>query len=400
MEPGQAVAPEQPLRIAVAVGEPSGDLLASGLVARLRACLPHATFAGIAGPRTEQAGVETWFDMRALSVMGLAEVLRHLPRLLRLRRAFLRRLASWQPHVYIGVDAPDFNLAVERRMKERGTLSVHYVSPSIWAWRAKRARHIGACVHKVFCLFPMEPPLYARYGVPAEFVGHPLADAFPERPEASAYRRQLGLEERPTLALLPGSRVHEVQRLGAAFLDAAARLRQTIPQLQVVAPMANDACREVFTQQWQASGGNGYVHLLDGQSHTALMASDVTIVASGTASLEAMLAKRPMVVGYRISPLTYGALRLFRVLRTRQYALPNILAGEPLVAELMQHDCTGERLAQEALPLFQDSARAQALRDRFLELHRDLRHDANDSVARSLGSLLNEHAQHPPGRRG
>src|SRR5690606_21893777 len=286
-------------RVALVAGEASGDLLGAGLVQELRERWPDAEFAGVGGPQMRQAGMDTWHDAGELAVMGLSEVLRHLPRLLRLRSGLRRRLLEWQPDVMVGIDAPDFNLGLERWLKQRGVRTVHYVSPSVWAWREKRAQQIGKSADMVLCLFPMEPAIYARHGVDARFVGHPLADDMPMRPDRARARARLGLmADAPVLAVLPGSRLGEIARLGADFLQAAGLVAEELPGVQVVIPAANTDCRAAIEQLLQSHPLPG-ARVIDGQARHAMVASDVVLLASGTATLEAMLAKRPMVVGYR-----------------------------------------------------------------------------------------------------
>jgi len=385
--------PESRIRIALVAGEASGDLLGAGLIGELRKRFPDAEFAGIGGEAMRAAGMETWFDAGELAVMGLAEVLRHLPRLLRLRRALRSRLMAWQPEVYIGIDAPDFNLGVEQWLKQRGIRTVHYVSPSVWAWREKRAEKIGRSADRVLCLFPMEPPIYARHGVDARFVGHPLADEMPLEPDRAAAHRTLGLDpQQPLLALLPGSRVGEIERLGADFLAAAARVLSAEPRLQVVAPMANARARAVFEAVLAAHPDAATLapalRVIDGDARTLMIASDVILLASGTATLEAMLAKRPMVVAYKVAPLTYWLVKGLGLLKVDSVALPNVLAGERLVPELMQHDCTPEKLAEATLAWLRDPAATAALQPRFRELHLQLRRDASAQAADAVAELL------------
>ena len=379
------------MRIALVAGEASGDLLGAGLVEQLRRRWPNAHFVGIGGDAMRAAGTETWFDASELAVMGLSEVLRHLPRLLLLRRELRQRLLDWQPDVFIGIDAPDFNLGVERWLKQRrGTnglpRTVHYVSPSVWAWREKRAEKIGLSADRVLCLFPMEPPIYQRHGVDARFVGHPLADAMPLEPDRAAAREELRLDPaRPLLAVLPGSRVGEIERLADDFLAAAARVLAAEPALQVVAPMANRHARAAFERVLgnhpDAATLQPALHVIDGNARTLMIASDVILLASGTATLEAMLAKRPMVVGYRVSGLTYRMVKGLGMLKVDHYALPNVLAGEPLVPELMQHDCTPDRLAEAVLRWLRDPVAVARLVPRFLALHQALRQDASVQAA-------------------
>lgn len=377
-----ADAPRRPLRIALVAGEDSGDLLGADLARALATRRPGVELAGIAGPRMAAAGVEAWWPSSDLAVMGLVEVLRHLPRLLRLRRALVERVAAWRPDVYVGIDAPDFNLGVERRLKTFGIGTVHYVSPSVWAWRESRAARIGASADRVLCLFPMEPPIYARHGVDARFVGHPLADAFPMEPDRLAARAALGLPaDGPVLAVLPGSRLGEVARLGAVFAEAVARLHRSHPGLVAIAPMANPGCARAF-----APFADG-IRLIDGRAHEAMVAADVVLLASGTAALEAMLAKRPMVVGYRIAPLTHFIVKRLGLLKTDRYALPNVLAGATVVPELMQHDCTAERLAAAVARMLDDPAASAPALSRFREIHDSLRRGASERAAEAILDL-------------
>ena len=383
-----ALAAGKKLRIAVVAGEASGDLLASGLVRELRLRFPTAEFAGVGGEHLRAAGLETWHDCSELAVMGLAEVLRHLPRLLRLRRALHRRLLQWRPDVFIGVDAPDFNLGLERRLKQAGIRTVHYVSPSVWAWREGRAAKIGRSADRVLCLFPMEPPIYERHGVDARFVGHPLADAFPLQPDRAAARERLGLPaDAPVLALLPGSRLGEIDRLFPEFIEAARRVTVQVPGLVVVVPAANPACRAAIERGLLAQP-LANVMVTDGKAHEAMVASDVVLLASGTAALEGLLAKRPMVVGYRISALTYRLVMLLGMMRVNRYSLPNVLANEPIVPELMQQDCTPENLAEAVMQWFRHPEAREALLPRYLHIHQKLRRDASSAAADAVAELL------------
>ncbi|RDS81244.1 lipid-A-disaccharide synthase [Dyella monticola] len=368
--------------IALIAGEDSGDQLGADLIVALRRHYPNARFAGIGGNRMQQHGFESWFDMRELSLFGFAEVIGHLPRLLRLRKELVARLTTAKPAVVVGIDAPDFNLGVERRLKQAGLRTVHYVSPSIWAWRENRAEKIGQSVHRVLCLFPMEPPIYARHGIDARFVGHPLADRFPLVSDRVPARRTLQLPlDAPVLALLPGSRHSELERMGAIYLDAARRVAANMPGLRIVIPAANTrALATLKSLLGRSVNDEAAPILLDGHAHEAMLAADVVMLASGTATLEAMLAKRPMVVGYRVSPLSYRIARMFKMLKTDVYALPNILAracgmgkDAMLVPELMQDDFTPEKLAHATLELFRDSERRGAVVAAFEQLHDILR---------------------------
>ena len=383
-----------PLFVLVA-GEASGDQLGAGLITALHERFPAARFAGIGGPRMAAAGMEIWHPAEKLSVLGLVEVLPHLPQLLAVRRNVYKRARQSRPAVFIGIDAPDFNLGLERKLKRAGIRTVHYVSPSVWAWKEKRAAKMGRSADRVLCLFPMEPPIYARYGVDARFVGHPLADVFALEPDQAAARRALGLPADATvLALLPGSRLGEIRRLGRDFLDAAALLKRQLPQLYIVAPMANAACRAAFEHSLGESALSPqpsalpFLHIIDGDAHQVMIAADAVLLASGTAALEAMLAKRPMVVAYRLAPLTYRIVTWLRMMRTNVYSLPNILAGKPLVPELMQDACTPAALAAALLPFLRARAMPPEMLDTFRRLHRQLLGDANRSAATAIAGLI------------
>ncbi len=404
-------------RFALVAGETSGDLLGAGLIVALRERWPHAVFAGVGGPRMQAAGLETWHAADELAVMGLAEVVKHLPRLLALRGDVRRHVLAFRPDAFIGIDAPDFNFGLERKLKAAGIRTVHYVSPSIWAWRAKRARTIGRSADLVLCLFPFEPEIYARHGVNAVFVGHPLADAFPIDPDRATARAAFGLSaDVPVLALLPGSRLDEVRRLAADFIGAVRRLQQRLPNLRVLAPMANAACRLAFEAELKKAGFgirdsgsrtaghatdaaasnagsriSNPVTLLDGQAHEAMIAADAILLASGTAALEAMLAKRPMVVAYRISSLTYRMVTGLGMLETERYSLPNVLAGRDLVPELMQDACTPEALADALLPALVQRRPPLALLAEYRHLHLELRRDASRSAASAIAELIGAH---------
>ena len=378
----------RPLRIALVAGEASGDLLGAGLVRELKKRFPDAQFAGIGGPRMLAEGFQAWHESAELAVMGLAEVLRHLPRLLRLRAGLHRRLLDWRPDVFIGIDAPDFNLGLERKLKQAGIRTVHYVSPSVWAWREGRAAKIGRSADRVLCLFPMEPPIYQRHGIDARFVGHPLAEAFEAVPDRRAARERLGLaQDIPVLAVLPGSRQGEIQRLWPTFINAARLVTLQMPGLAVAVPAADPACRAAI-EAGLAKSQLANVVLYDGQAHDVMVAADVVLLASGTAALEAMLAKRPMVVGYRISALTYRLVMALGMMRVSTYSLPNVLANEPIVPELMQHDCTPENLAESVMLWFRDEDARATLLPRYEHIHAKLRGNADAAAADAVAELL------------
>jgi len=390
-------------RIALVAGEASGDNLGAELIEQLRQQWPDAEFAGIGGPAMRKAGCDIWFDAEALAVMGLVEILRHLPRLLRLRNQFRKRVLNWQPDVFIGIDAPEFNLRVESWLKKRGICTVHYVSPSVWAWRRKRAQKMKDTADLVLCLFPMEPPIYAQYGVNAQFVGHPLADAITLENERIPARRSLGLGfTPPMLAVLPGSRMGEVSRLAPVFLQAAKQISEQISQLgpqisplYVLIPAANERCQRFIEEQIKTLNlpvnpisQSSQWHVLKGDARSAITAADVVLLASGTATLETMLIKRPMVVGYKVAELTYRIVKALGLIKIKRFALPNVLAGRDLVPEFIQHDCTAENLATAVLGHFQNLQHMQDLQADYQHLHHKLRQNASARAAWAVVELL------------
>jgi len=393
--------PHAPL-IALLAGEDSGDQLGADLIVALRQRYPQARFVGIGGARMQAQGLESWYDIRELSLFGFSEVISHLPRLLRLRKALVARLLAERPTVVIGIDAPDFNLGVEQRLKQAGLRTVHYVSPSVWAWREKRTEKIGRSADRVLCLFPMEPAIYAKHGIDARFVGHPLADRFALVSDRMGARDFLQLpQQMPILAVLPGSRLSELARMGQIFIDAATQVAAALPGMRIVIPAANPQVHARL-QAMLAKGPRDEAAplLLDGHAHEAMLAADVVLLASGTATLEAMLAKRPMVVGYRVAPLSYRIARAMKMLKTDVYSLPNILArasglgDDLLIPELMQDNCTAEKLANATLTLFRDSERRSHIVAVFEQLHQALRGGlaghAGDRAAAAIAELIDE----------
>jgi len=375
----------KPLRVGIVAGEHSGDQLGAALIAALRARVPALECFGVAGPKMIAAGCEAWAHADQLAVMGLAEVLRHLPRLLRLRRDLVRRFLAARPDIFIGVDAPEFNLGLERVLKRAGIRTVQYVSPQVWAWRQGRVRSIGAACDLVLCLLPFETDFYRAHGVRAVFVGHPLADQIPLTIEREAARRALALDPvAPLVALLPGSRIGEVSRLGRPFIAAAAYLRSARPAFEFVAPMASTAVREVFEREAAQVPGAPEIRLLDGQAQTALAAADAAIVASGTATLETLLSARPMVVAYRVSPLTAFLLRTLALVKVRYFSQPNLLAGRRLVPEFFQKQVTGEALGGALLGELENRAHLAELLEEFATQHLRLRRGGADRAAEAV----------------
>lgn len=369
------------LRIALVAGEASGDILGSGLMRALKAQHPAVEFIGVGGPLMQAEGLTSYFPMERLSVMGLVEVLGRLRELLARRKLLIKTLIEEKPDVFIGIDAPDFTLNIELKLRQAGIKTVHYVSPSVWAWRQKRVLKIREGCDLMLTLLPFEARFYEEKGVPVRFVGHTLADAVPLQADRAAARAELGLPDGPLVALMPGSRGGEVGRLGALFFDAAERLQAQKPGIRFVLPCASPQRRAQI--ETLLEGRNLPLTLLDGQSHLALAACDAVLIASGTATLEALLYKRPMVVAYRLAPLTFWILK--RMVKSPYISLPNLLAQRLLVPELLQDDATPEALAQTLLPLI-DGGEEQTRG--FDDIHRTLRRDASNQAADAVLTLI------------
>ncbi|HEX5314444.1 MAG TPA: lipid-A-disaccharide synthase, partial [Gammaproteobacteria bacterium] len=361
-----------PLRIALIAGEASGDQLGAHLIAALRARENAVEVMGVAGAAMRAAGCEPLADVDDMSVMGFAELAIHLRRLLALRRRLVRELSARKPDLVVGIDVPDFNLGLERRLRERGLATAHYVSPSVWAWRPGRVHAVARAAECVLCLLPFEPQCYAAADVKAVFVGHPLVDALRARPREDA-RPALGLATGPVLAILPGSRAVEVKQLAGTFVAAAAALRRMQPELQVVIPLARPSLRPGIEAAIAKTGLAGAT-LLDGQAHAAISAADVVLSASGTATLETLLLERPMVVAYRVQAFTAWMLRRPGVLRTRCFSLPNLIAERKIVPELLQEEASAAKISA-TLRLLLDNPEA-----------RNAQLAAFDSVREKLGS--------------
>jgi lipid-A-disaccharide synthase len=376
-------------RFALVAGETSGDLLAGLLLQGMRQRWPDLQAAGIGGPRMVEQGFDAWWPSEKLAVRGYIEVLRHYREIVALRdRLRQRLLQAARPDLFIGVDAPDFNLDLEAGLKAQGIRTVHFVCPSIWAWRAERVEKIRRSADHVLCIFPFEPELLARHGIASTYVGHPLASVIPLEPERFAARRKLGLRDEDTVvAILPGSRASEVQYLARRFFEAAALMKRARPGIRFVVP-AVPALREHITQLAVAIGLGDALMVLDGQSHTALTACDVTLIASGTATLEAALFKRPMVIAYNMNWLSWQIMR--RKQLQPWVGLPNILCGEFVVPELLQDAATPGALARETLAWLDAPERMSALQQRFTELHHTLQRDtaqlATDAIEKVLAS--------------
>ncbi|QDA15530.1 lipid-A-disaccharide synthase [Pasteurella multocida subsp. multocida] len=384
---------KQPPTIAIVAGEVSGDILGAGLIRSLKVQYPHARFIGIAGPRMLAEGAETLVDMEELSVMGLAEVVKHLPRLLKIRRQLIHTMLQEKPDIFIGIDAPDFNIDVELKLKENGIKTIHYVSPSVWAWRQNRIHKIAKATHLVLAFLPFEKAFYDRFEVPCRFIGHTMADAIalkPNRQEACEYLN-LDASQR-YVAILVGSRGSEVTFLAEPFLQAAKLLKQQYPDVQFLVPLINAKRREQFEQIKAQVAPELELILLDGKARQAMIAAEATLLASGTAALEAMLCKSPMVVGYRMKATTYFLAK--RLVKTEYVSLPNLLANEMLVPELIQEQCTAENLAEKlALYLSQEESALQqrhALIQRFTDLHKLIQCDADKQAAQAVIASLEQ----------
>jgi lipid-A-disaccharide synthase len=380
------------MRIGIVAGESSGDFLGAGLIRAIQARVPEARFEGVAGPLMQAAGCKALYPAESLAVMGFTEVLTHLPGLLRVRANLKRHFTADPPNAFIGIDAPAFNLGLEHALHQRGIATVHYVSPSIWAWGPERVFKVGAAADLVLALLPFEPPLYEKHGFKCVFVGHPLADAIPEHPDRHALREQLHLKQDCRIvALLPGSRRLEIRKLGRTFLDAAAWLYGQDPKLGFVIPAATPAINQLLKQMIRRFQPDLPVTLVEGHSHAVLGASDAALIASGTATLEAMLFKLPMVVAYRLSGLSYAYARLVKRLSIPYVSLPNLLAGRELVPELLQSDAEPEALGASVLSLL-DDAQVRGKQVAGLTQLRDvLRQGADGRAAEAVLGLIASH---------
>ncbi|WP_041446996.1 lipid-A-disaccharide synthase [Thiocystis violascens] len=379
------------LTVGIVANEPSGDLLGAALIRELREMLPDARFVGVAGPRMQEVGCETLFAMERLSVMGLTEVLGHLRELLGLRAELRRYFLAHRPAVFIGVDAPDFNLGLERRLRASGIKTVHLVSPTVWAWRPGRVKGIRRAVDLMLSVFPFEETFLRQHGVPATYVGHPLADEIPLEVDRDAARARLGLSPAfPVIALLPGSRVGEMQRLAAPFIDAARLCLTARPDLRFVVPLVTAGLRARFEAELARRAPELPVTLVDGRSRDAIAAADCVLTASGTATLETLLLKRPMVVAYRVHPLTYHLVKRLGLIKVPYIAMANLLAGRALAPEFIQDRCRAERLAPALLDFLDDPERVAGIQDEYGRIHRELRRQAAREAARAILGLIGQ----------
>lgn len=376
------------ITVAMVAGEASGDLLGAHLIQALKKRLPNAVFVGVGGPRMEAEGMRVLYPMEKLAVRGYVEVLRHYREIVGIRKRLIRRWSVEKPDIFIGIDAPDFNLHLEQKLKQRGVPAVHYVSPSIWAWRGERIKKISRAVSHVLALFPFEKPLYDKAGVPATYVGHPLADMLPEKPDRLAMREQLKLPKQCTvIAMLPGSRQSELQAMADLFIRTAKLIAQQQPEARFLVPLVSRETRLMFEETlYRLEAADLPVTILFGHAHDAMIASDVVLVASGTATLEAALLKRPMVITYKMPSLSW------RIIRRKKYqpyvGLPNILAGRFVVPELIQDDATPENLAQALMNQVQDKTVTERLEQLFTGMHHVLRQNTAERAADAVLAQL------------
>jgi lipid-A-disaccharide synthase len=375
--------------IAIVAGEVSGDYLAAGLIEELRKLIPGVSFFGIAGPKMIEAGCQMIFPQEKLAVMGFTEALGRLPEIYSIRRRFRQYCTAHTPDLFIGVDAPDFNLGLEEQLKKAGIKTVHYVSPSVWAWRAERINKIKRAVDRILTLFPFEAEFYEKNDVPVSYVGHPLADSIPLDIDRVSARKALDLpEDAQIIAVLPGSRLTEVEKIGPVFCETIAQCQVQRDNLVFIAPMATASIYELFARQLAAAVPFANVRLYDGRAREVMMAADTAMIASGTAALEALLCKCPMVVSYRTSRSTWWYVK--RKLIVDRYALPNHLAGHDVVLELYQDDARPELIAAEIFRLLDSSEYVKKLRGEFTDIHRMLRRDASKQAALAVLEVVSE----------
>lgn len=377
-----------PVRIAMVAGEASGDLLGSRVIAALKARYPHAEFYGIGGPKMIGKGFDSWFPQERLAVHGLVEVLKHLRGLMAIRRELVRRIAASRPHLFLGIDSPDFNLGLAKRLRKRGVTTAHLVSPTVWAWRKGRIKTIREAVSHMLVLLPFEEAIYQDAGVPVSFVGHPLADEIPDTIDRGALLEYLRLPAKSTvITLLPGSRQQEVMNHAEPFIGAAKLIRQRLGNVQFLVPCATRETYELFEQALYQHGEHDLpVRMMFGHAQEALAASDLAIAASGTVTLEAALLRCPMIIAYRMSPMSFAIAK--RIIRVKHVGLPNILCDDRVVPEFLQDDVTPENLAQAALNLYEDKRVLSAIRERFAAVHAVMKRGAAERSAEALAPLI------------
>ena len=392
LEKSEKMEQKSPL-IAIVAGEVSGDILGAGLINALKLHYPNARFIGVAGEQMKKAGCETLFDMEELSVMGLAEVLKHLPRLLKRRKQVIETMLEMKPDVFIGIDAPDFNLTVEEKLKANGIKTIHYVSPSVWAWRQNRVHKIKRATDLVLAFLPFEKAFYDKFDTSCRFIGHTMADAIALKPNRTEACEKLGLDEsKRYVAILMGSRGSEIQFLAEPFLKTAQLLKEKHPDLKFLVPMVNEK-RQAQLEAIKANiTPELELHILQGQARQAMIAAECTLLASGTAALEAMLCKSPMVVGYKMKPLTYWLAK--KLVKTEYISLPNLLANAPLVPEMIQEECNPDNLAWSLNHYLSNDVESlkqkNELKHRFTDLHKLIQCDADAQAAQAVVDVLEQ----------
>ena len=380
---------ERALKIGIIAGEASGDILAAGLIKQLKKQYPNATFEGIAGPKMQAQGCQSLFDMEELSVMGLVEVLSRIRRLLFVRKSMLNHFIANPPDVFIGVDAPDFNLGLELKLKKRGIKTVQYVSPTVWAWREKRIFKIAKATHLVLSIFPFEKQVYDKHQIPCEFVGHTMADDIAIKPDKQKARRSLHLSENDiVLAVLPGSRKREVDTLLDVFMQSCLLLKADIAEFKVLIPVVNRQRKKQIDEYMQIHAPDLSIQVVIGHARESMIASDAVLLASGTATLEAMLCKKNMVTAYKLSGVTYQMMKW--LYKAKYFALPNVLADEKLIPELLQDDVTASAISKLLLPMLtaQNEEQQQTLIAKFETLHGSLKKDADVQAAIAVSNLI------------
>ena len=378
-----------PIKIMMVAGEHSGDILAAGLIKRLRGIYPNAVFLGIGGQRMQAEGFESLYPMSKLSVFGLFEVLKHLPELLRIRKNLQQRIINEQPDVFVGIDAPDFNLKLERNLFEKGIKTVHYVSPTVWAWRPKRIKKLIGSLNALLCIFPFEETYFEQTKVPAYFIGHPLADEYNQISKNLSGEDIHNVKSEATvLTIMPGSRQGELNRHSLIFIRAAEICARSIPNLKVLVPMPDQSAADIFSAIYEQSAIKLDLDVELMSSSKMIAQSDLVLVASGTATLEVMLLKKPMVVAYKLSPLTTWVFKTFDLLKARFVSMPNLIANKPLVKEFLHEKVTPEALAEELIRLHKDKASTQSVVAEFNEMSRSITRDADKQAANIVSRVI------------
>ncbi|WP_288355928.1 lipid-A-disaccharide synthase [uncultured Cycloclasticus sp.] len=381
---------DKPIKVMLVAGEHSGDILGAGLIKRLKERYPNATFSGIGGPRMLAEGFQSYYPMSKLSVFGLFEVIKHLPELLGIRKHLKKIIISENPDVFIGIDAPDFNLKLERELYKKGIKTVHYVSPTVWAWRPKRIKKLIGSLNALLCIFPFEETYFKDTAVPAYFIGHPLADKHQHPINTQAARQSLGLHsEQPVLTIMPGSRLGELERHSFLFLQTAYNCSNNISGLKILVPMPDQVVADKFEEYYRASGLTLDLEIKVRATTEMIAAANMVLVASGTATLEVMLFKKPMVVAYKLSALTAWVIKTFDLLKAPFVSMPNLIAGKELVKEYLQDDIKVATLTEELVSFYQDKDKTQTIVNEFNKMKIKLTRQANIQAANIVSGVIN-----------